>query len=323
MAQIVITGGIDVSKEWLDTAIWPKKERVRVARDAAGFKELGAWLRQHRVRRVGLEASGGYEIVVMDALTKEGFEVVRLNPHRVRLFAKAKGRLAKNDRADAQTIAEAAAILCEEAPGKRRRDLDLIVEHLTARRQLREWMTDCINQLEHLSEKILRKSFEQQHARLAKQLAELDKKLASLIGEREDLARLERRLRSVPGVGPVLAQTLIALLPELGTLSRRAIASLVGVAPFDDDSGKRSGERHIKHGRFAVREVLYMATLAAKRYNPMIAAFAKRLAGKKPKVIVVACMRKLLVILNAMLRDGTDWQQEKSLPPTTSLGSTT
>ncbi len=114
-------------------------------------------------------------------------------------------------------------------------------------------------------------------------------------------------MRKVPGVGPVLAQTLIALLPELGRVSRRAIASLVGVAPFDDDSGKRAGERHIAGGRDAVREVLYMAAVAARRWNPVIAAFAKRLAGKKPKVIIVACMRKLLTILNAMVRDGQDW----------------
>ena len=140
----------------------------------------------------------------------------------------------------------------------------------------------------------MRRKLEQRQAALHKELAAFDIELARRVAEHDDWHDLAQRLRSVPGVGPVLAQTLIALLPELGTLSRRVIASLVGVAPFDDDSGKRAGERHIKGGREVVREVLYMAALAAKRYNPLIAAFAKRLAGKKPKVIIVACMRKLL-----------------------------
>jgi transposase len=308
MAQMVVVAGIDVSKEWLDVALWPKKEALRVSCDAAGYQELAKWLRRQLVVRVGLEASGGYEIAVMDALNERGFEVVRLNAQRVRMFAKAKGRLAKNDRADARTVAEATAVLVEQVPAKRRRDLDPLVEHLTWRRQLREWMTDCINQLEHLKDKALRREIEKRRNAFALQIAAIDRNLASLIGQHDDWQELERRLRTVPGVGPVLARTLIALLPELGTLSRRSVACLAGVAPFDDESGKRTGERHIKGGRAAVREVLYMAALAAMRHNPKIAAFAKRLSGKKPKVVIVACMRKLLVSLNAMLRDGTDWQ---------------
>jgi transposase len=315
MAEIVVIAGSDVSKEWLDVALWPKTGELRVGRDAAGFKALAVWLRQHRVKRIGLEASGGYEIAVMDALTKSGFEVVRLNAHRVRLFARATGRLAKNDRVDARAVAQATAILVEQAPEKRRRDLDPLIEHLSMRRQLREWMTDCLNRLEHLKDKALRRSLERQRARFAKELAAVDKRLAVLIEQDEDTASLSTRLRTVPGVGPVLAHTLIALLPELGTLSRRAIAALVGVAPFDDQSGKRSKERHIKGGRFAVRDVLYMAALTAMKRNAKIAAFATRLGGKKPKVIIVACMRKLLVILNAMLRDGTDFRAAWAAEP--------
>ena len=129
-----------------------------------------------------------------------------------------------------------------------------------------------------------------------------------MIADRDDWYDLSRRLQTVPGVGPVLTASLIALLPELGHLSRRAIASLVGVAPFDRDSGKSRGERHVQGGRTSLRHVLYMATLAAIRCNPVLTAFAKRLVGKKPKVIITACMRKLLVILNAMLRDRVDWQ---------------
>jgi transposase len=308
MAQMVITAGIDVSKAWLDVALWPTKAELRVERNAAGYHRLGAWLSEHGVMRVGLEASGGYEVEVIDALQARGFEVARFNAQRVRLFAKAKGRLAKNDRADARTIAQATAVLLDAAPPQRRRDLEPLVEHLTYRRRLRDWIVDCTNQLEHLKDKALRRKLTARRSAWQNELAAHDRTLASLVAQHDEWHDLEQRLRTVPGVGPVLAQTLLALLPELGRLSRRAIASLGGVAPFDDDSGKRAGERHIKGGRAVVREALYMAALAAKRYNPAIAAFANRLAGKKPKVIIVACMRKLLVILNAMLRDGTDWQ---------------
>jgi transposase len=308
MAQRVVTAGIDVSKHWLDVAVWPSKVELRVERNAAGYHQLDAWLSQHGVMRVGLEASGGYEIAVIDALQARGFEVVRFNAQRIRLFAKAKGRLAKNDRADARTIAQATAVLPDQAPPQRRRDLDPLVEHLTYRRRLRDWIVDCTNQLEHLTNKALRRKLTQRRAAWQNELAQHDKTLARLVDQHDEWHGLEQRLRAVPGVGPVLAQTLLALLPELGQLSRRAVASLGGLAPFDDDSGRRTGERHIKGGRAVVREALYMATLAAMRCNPVIAAFAKRLTGKKPKVIIVACMRKLLVILNAMLRDGTDWQ---------------
>jgi transposase len=309
MAQMVLTAGGDVSKLWLDVALWPKRADLRVSRDADGYCELAAWLRQHGVSRIGLEASGGYEIEVIDALESMGFEVVRLNAQRVRMFAKAKGRLAKNDRADARTIAQATAVLVEQAPSKRRRDLDPLVEHLTYRRRLQDWITDCDNQLEHLRQKVLRSKVTARKASLRKELAQFDKNIAELVEEHEDWRALAKRLRSVPGVGPVLANTLIALLPELGSLSRRTVAALVGLAPYDDDSGKRSGERHIRGGRATIRQVLYMAAVSAMQHNPVIRAFAERLAAKKPKVIITACMRKLLVSLNAMVRDGTDWQE--------------
>jgi transposase len=307
MAQMIVTAGIDVSKAWLDIALWPTKLKLRVERNAAGYHQLAAWLSDNGVARVGLEASGGYEIEVIDALQAKGFEVVRFNAHRIRMFAKAKGRLAKNDHADALTIAQATLVLIDAPPPQRRREFDRLVEHLTYRRRLRDWIVDCTNQLEHLTDKALCRKLMARRAAWERELKEHDKKLASLVRENDEWHLLEQRLRSVPGVGPVLAHTLLALLPELGQLSRRAIACLVGIAPFDDDSGTRTGERHIKGGRAAVREVLYMAALVARERNPDIAAFAKRLAGKKPKVIIVACMRKLLVILNAMLRDGTNW----------------
>jgi transposase len=210
---------------------------------------------------------------------------------------------------DARTVAQFTAVMLEEVvPPQRRRDLDELVELLTYRRQVKGWCTDCTNQLEHLRDRALRKTVAQRQASFERDLAKIDTKLADLIAEHDDWNALARRLRTVPGVGPVVSANLIALLPELGTLSRRAIASLVGLAPFDDDSGNRQGERHIKGGRKAVRDALYMAALSARHHNPLIATFAQRLAGKKPKVIITACMRKLLVMLNAMVRDGTDWR---------------
>jgi transposase len=308
MAQIVVNAGIDVSKDWLDVALWPTRQSIRVSRDAAGLRELAVWFMRHDVERIGIEASGGYERSVLDWLQAQGFEVLLLNPLRVRRFAQAKGRLAKNDHADARAIAQFVSVMIDAPQAARRRDLDPLVEHLTMRRQVLDWRTDCANQLEHLQDARLRKIIERQQASFDRDLAMLDAKLAALVAEHDEWSALSRRLRTVPGVGPVLAHTLIALLPELGTLSGRAIASLAGLAPFDHDSGKYAGERHIQGGRTAVRNVLYMATLSAKKCNPLIAAFAKRLAGKKFKVIMVACMRKLLVMLNAMLRDGTDWR---------------
>jgi transposase len=308
MAQSVITAGIDVSKPFLDVALYPTRQTIRVDRSAAGLAELAAWLVQHEVHRVGLEATGGYERMVMDRLAAAGFEVIRLNPLFVRRFAQAKGRMAKNDRADARTIAQFTAVMLDHPKPGRRTDLDTLAEHLTLRRQLNDWATDCGNQLEHLNDKTLRKQVQVLRASFERRKAAIEAKLARMIAERDDWASLEQRLRSVPGVGPVLAQTLIALLPELGQIPRRAIAGLVGVAPYDNDSGAHTGERHIKGGRRAIRDVLYMAAVVARQHNPIIAAFARRLVGKPTKVILVACMRKLLSILNALIRDGSDWR---------------
>lgn len=309
MEPMVAAAGIDVSKDWLDVALHGRPGELRIARDGGGLGDLVAWLRRHGIGRVGLEASGGYERMVIDALQAEGFAVVRHNATRVRLLAGFRGRLAKTDRIDARVIAEATYLTtAEEAVARRRQDLDPLVDHLAYRRQLQDWKTDTENQLEHLRDKRLHRQLERHRARLALELLAVEKAIRDLVKKNEDWSRLARRLMAVPGVGEILAFTLIALLPELGSMSRRAIAALVGVAPFADDSGMRRGQRHIRGGRGAIRNVLYMAALAAKRSNPAIVAFADRLRpNKKPKVVIVACMRKLLVTLNAMLRDGTDF----------------
>jgi len=193
------------------------------------------------------------------------------------------------------------AVMVDEPSPQRRRDLDALAERLAYRRQLKDWITGCTNQLESLRDAAVREMVVSKRTSFEQDLKQADRDLAGLAGEHSDWNELARRLRTVPGVGPVVAMTLIALLPEPGRLSRRAIASLTGLAPFDDDSGGHRGERHIKGGRALVREVLYMAALTARTHNPVIAAFAKRLTGKKPEVILTACMRKLLVILNAMV----------------------
>ena len=309
MAQQVWTAGIDVGKQRLDIALWSKTpQALQVDRNADGWARLIDWLREHNVVRIGLEASGGYEREVLDRLDDAGFVTVLLNPRQVRQFARAKGRLAKNDRIDARTIAEFVAKMIDEDPARRDRSRDLLIEHLGFRRRIQDWIEGCDNMLEHLRDPALRKTAQVRRTGFERDLARQDAKLAALIASQPDWGEIARRLRTVPGVGPVLAHTLIGLLPELGRLSGKAVAALVGVAPFDDDSGLRSGARTIHGGRKLVRNVLYMAALSARRWNPVLAGFADRLRGKRPKVIVVGCMRKLIVILNAMLRDGRDWR---------------
>lgn len=307
----VLNAGIDVGKEHLDIAIWPTAgASLRTRRDAAGFAQLIAWLHQHNVVRVGLEASGGYEREVIDALQQADFEVTLLNPRQVRRFVQAKGRLAKNDRADARVIAEFMAKMVDRPPTQRDRSLDPLIDHLTVRRRIQAWINDCVIAIEQLRDPAMRKLMQAKRQAFDTARARQDKAIAALIAAYPDWSQTARRLQTVPGVGPVLAATLVALLPELGRLSRRAVAAPVGVAPFDDDSGKRSAAREIEGGRETVRHVLFMAALVGRVHNPVLAAFARRLAGKKPKVILVACMRKLIVTLNAMLRDGRDWQAE-------------
>jgi transposase len=315
MAVQVWSAGIDVGKGAIDTSVWGKSDAMHHAtRDDLGLNGLIGWLREHDVVRVGLEASGGYEREITNTLEDAGFEVHILNPRQVRRFAEAKGRLAKNDRADARVIAEFMAKMVDRAAAKRDRSLDGLVEHLSVRRRLVTWMADCVNTREHLRDPAMRKIIEAKRKVFETALKKLDKTIAGLIDAHPDWRETERRLRSVPGVGAVLAATLIGLLPELGRLSRHAIAALVGVAPFDDDSGKRHGPREITGGRATVRHALYMSALSAKSVNPVLKSFAARLKGKKPKVVLVACMRKLIVILNAMMRDKADWNAASQLP---------
>lgn len=312
MAQTAYVVGIDVAKRWLDAYRHPDGARQRFSNDAAGWATLMAWLGEVPIMRIGLEASGGYERAVTEQLTIEGFAVHVLDPVRVRFFGRAMGRRAKNDRIDARKIAE--FVVHGDMPTKLpARDRDRLAELLNLREALVDNRTRLISIGEHLREKRFVAAAKRHLARLQRDIAALERAIAALIAGHPQFARAARLLMSAKGVGLLLAATLIARLPELGTLSRRKIAALVGVAPFDDDSGKRSGGRHIAGGRAPVRRVLYMAAMAAAtRHNPMLKAFYTHLRaqGKLPKVALVACMRKLLTILNAMMAAGTPWRDE-------------
>jgi len=307
--------GIDVAKATLDVQVRPSDERWTVANDEAGIRTLVEQLRAVAPQQVVLEATGGYELAVVSALAAAALPVVVVNPRQVRDFAKATGRLAKTDRLDAAVLARFAEQVRPEArplATAEQQELDAL---LTRRRQLIEMLTAEKNRLGHVfvrGGKQVRKSLKTHIAYLERELRMTDTDLGELVRrspvwrERDDL------LQSAPGVGPVLSRTILAALPELGQLDRKAIAALVGVAPLNRDSGLMRGKRMIFGGRAPVRAALYMGTLTATRCNPVIKAFYQRLvaAGKPKKVALTACMRKLLIILNAMVRQGTRWSPQ-------------
>jgi transposase len=309
MAQADVFVGIDISKGGLDVGVWPTGETFRLANDRAGRAELVSRLRKLGPEAVGLEASGGYERSVLKALLKADLPARRLNPFRVRHFALACGLKAKNDRIDALVIARFVATL-----PTRQVVQDQVVERLAelvgARRQLCEALVRANNQAEHAQLPLVRRLARSRSQRLQADIRTLEAAIQAAVEADPELARKDALLRSVPGVGPVLSRTLLALLPELGKLTNRQAAALVGVAPYDCDSGLFRGQRRIFGGRQAVRDVLYMAALVAGQFNPQLKAFRTRLldAGKKPKVALVALMRKLITVLNAMLRNGLAWQ---------------
>ena len=300
--------GIDVSKARLDVALRPGDESFSVTNNQRGLATLVKRLQKLCVSRIVLEASGGYEIAAASELAAAGLPVAVVNPRQVRDFARATGRLAKTDALDARVLAHFAELIQPQArllPDAQSRELMALVAR---RRQVVEMLTAEGNRQGRAGASLTRAIAA--HVRwLRKQLGELDVVLEHAIRRSPAWCAKARLLRSVPGIGNVTVTTLLAHLPELGTLNRRAIAALVGVAPFNHDSGKLRGTRTIWGGRAQVRAVLYMSTLVASRRNPVVQAFYARLlaAGKKPKVALTACMRKLLVILNTMLRDQTPW----------------
>jgi len=301
-------GGIDVASDRLDVMLLPHGQCFWVGNNAVGWGELVERLRGLCIAAIGIEASGGYERGVLRALLAAGISVRQINLFKLRQFAKARGVLAKNDRLDARMIALFVATM-PTRPAQRNEAAEQMAEIVTARRQLSDEKVAAENASRLFEDAILRRLYRRRLMRLALDIALLDKRLAAMVSANVALAQRYRLLTSMPGVGPVLAFTLIALLPELGQMSRRQVAAIVGVAPYDFDSGKLKGMRCIWGGRAPVRRVLYMAAVTACRYNPSLKAFHERLsaAGKKSKVAIVAVMRKIITTLNAMIRDNAAW----------------
>ena len=302
--------GVDVAKDRLAVNIQPSGESFDVARDEQGLAELVRRLQPLGVALIALEATGGYEVVAAATLAAAALPVAVINPRQIRDFARATGRLAKTDALDAHIIAVFAATVRPAARPVADAQSRLLGELVARRRQLVEMLGAELNRRRLIEDAALRRRLDAHIRWLERALQDLEGDIATTVRSSPLWRATEDLLRSVPGVGPITAHTLIAELPELGRLGRRKIAALVGVAPINRDSGTFRGRRMIAGGRAPVRHVLYMATLSAIRHNTVIAAFYRRLAdaGRPGKLAVTAAMRKLLVILNAILRDQRPWQ---------------
>ena len=301
--------GIDVSKSKFDVVVLPEGTRVTCTYDSEGIGQLLAALPRHDCVVV-LEATGGLERRLAAELIDAGHQTAIANPRQVRDFARGIGVLAKNDRLDARVLAiyaQHVQLRLSVKPSEKRQELTALV---VRRRQLLALQTAESNRLQQTKIKLATKSIRHVLDLLRKELKKLDAEIARLIADDDDWRSKSELLQSVPGVGPATSASLVAELPELGKLNRQEIASLVGLAPFSRDSGQFRGQRSIWGGRGSVRTALYMAAFNAKQFNPVIRAFAERLkrAGKRPKVVLTACMRKLLVILNTMVRNQTTWK---------------
>lgn len=309
MGQLLFVG-IDVAKDSLDVHVRPTGEIFRVAHDDAGLAQLTERVTALRPTLVALEATGGYEVTVAAALASAQLPVAVINPRQIRDFARATGQLAKTDALDARVIAafaEAIRPAAQALPDEQARTLGELV---TRRRQLVDMYGAELNRRRLVRDRQVQQQLAAHLRWLEQALVDLERDLQQTIRATPVWREAEDLLRSVPGIGPVTAFTLLADLPELGRLPRRQIAALVGVAPVNRDSGTRRGRRTVSGGRADVRRVLYMATVSAIRRNPRIGAFYQRLraSGHPANVAITAAMRKLITMLNAILRDRRPWQ---------------
>jgi transposase len=305
--------GIDVGKDRLDIAILPAGEVLDLPNDPEGHQRLIERVREGgEIDRIVLEATGGYEREAAVALSDAGLPVVIVNPKQTRDYASATGRLAKTDRIDAIVLAEFAQAIQPEVRDLGTPEQRELMSLVARRRQL-------VTMIGSEQQRLKATSSDRVARDVTATLAFLNERLERLEGDLHELIRLDptwrargNLLQSVPGVGEITSFTLLAGLPEIGTLNAKQIAALAGVAPMNNDSGRKRGKRRTKGGRSSIRKVLYMAALTAVRWNPTLKAFYDRLlaAGKLPKVALVACMRKLLVILNAMVRNNTPWNPD-------------
>ncbi len=309
MEQEATYVGIDVAKTQVEVAVRPTDDRWEVPYDDAGVRQLVSRLKALEPALVLLEATGGLELPLVAALAIEELSVVVVNPRQAREFAKATGKLAKTDHLDAAAIAHFAEAI--QPPARPLRDADTqILNSLVARRhQVMTMLVSEKNRLSSVTTAAVRPSIEEHISWLERALGDLDKSLRRTLRKSPVWREKDDLLRSVPGVGEQLSLALLAYLPELGALDRRQVAALVGVAPFNRDSGTLRGKRTVWGGRARVRAALYMGALAATRFNPVIRDFYQRLlaAGKPKKLALTACMRELLVILNSMVKHGSPW----------------
>jgi transposase len=307
--------GIDVSKAHLDVAVLPSQERWQVDNTVEGIEELVEKLGGMKPTLIVMEATGGFEVAAASALAVAGLPVAVINPRQARDFAKSLGRLAKTDKIDAMVLARFAEAIHPEPRTLPSEEAIKLQALLVRRRQLLEMLVAEKNRLA-LAHRSVQPSLQEHITWLEVKLNETDDDLKKQLQQSPIWREKDNLLRSVPGVGPVTATTLLAELPELGQLNRKQIAALVGLAPFNCDSGNLRGKRAIWGGRASVRHTLYMATLSASRFNPVIHSHFLHLSklGKPAKVALIACMRKLLTILNAMIHSMKTWQPELATP---------
>ena len=310
MEQEVTYVGIDVAKAQVDVAIRPTNDRWEIPRDEAGIRKLVSQMKTLEPVMVLMEASGGLELPLVAALAAEAVPVVVVNPRQVRDFARATGKLAKTDALDAAVLAHFAEAVRPPVRPLRDAETQLLNSMAARRHQVMTMLVSEKNRLSAATTVAVRPRIEAHIAWLERELDELDEGLRQTLRQSPVWREKDDLLRTVPGVGEQLSLTLLAYLPELGTLDRRQIAALVGVAPFNRDSGTLRGKRTVWGGRARVRAALYMGALVASRFNPVIQDFYQRLlaAGKPKKLALTACMRKLLVILNSMLKHGSPWR---------------
>jgi transposase len=310
----LVVVGIDVAKDKVDACIRSLSLRQTFPSSAEGRRKLIAWLRKHKAGKAVMEASGGYEGDWATALREAGIEVAIVDPKRVRHFARSAGRLAKNDAIDAEIIAWFAETFGEVSHQACDPEREKLVQMVNARLALLELQIQLQNRGEQAAPQVVQRMQARLLKKIGAELATLEAAIAAMIKATARFAELAEIIQSVPGLGEITSASLIAAMPELGHVSKKAVSALLGVAPFDDDSGKRHGERHIKGGRRKVRNLFYMACVgAATRHNPALKTFYRRLIAKakKPKIALVACMRKLIAILNIMIAHREKWDPRR------------
>ncbi len=312
--SIVSFIGIDVAKDKLDIHVRPENRDFSTANTPEGFQEIVKQLPAPTTCLIALESTGSYHKSLAEAMIRAGHFVAVANPRHVRSFAIALGLLAKTDKIDARIIAHYAETARPRTMSLSPENQVKIVELVTRRRQLLDMRTAEKNRLETIHIQAVRRSLEQMLKTIDKQIKTIEKQIAGLLKSDDDWNDKADLLLSVPGVGPITVASLLADLPELGRLNRKEIAALAGLAPYNNDSGRKHGKRSIHGGRKPIRSVLYMAALTAMRCNDVIRKFADRLKaqGKSFKVVVTACMRKLLVILNTMVKNNTQWEPQNA-----------